>query len=679
MSRASKKKPEDLTKKQAEKEAARLREELHHHNDLYYVQDDPEISDAEYDRMKQRLLNIEENFPDLQTPNSPTQRVGGPPREDLEPIRHDEPMLSLRAVYEQEEVERFCDDVLKRTGKKTLSLIAEPKYDGMSIELVYEKGELVQASTRGDGREGEDVTANVKTIGEVPLRLRRSNDISIPNRLTVRGEILMGRKAFADFNQRQEKEGKKTFANPRNAAAGSLRQLNPKVTAGRPLRFVCWQLTSMSGAQPATHHACLNLVKKLGLKTGPKTTHCKSKKAVVNWHEKMEKARESLDIEIDGCVYKVDSLDDQQTLGMRSANPRWAIAWKFAPRRETTTVKKIRAQVGRTGAVTPVADLDPVEIGGTTVTHVTLHNQDEIDRLELAEGDRVLVERAGDVIPHVARVMKRKRSHRKKYHLPKTCPVCGTELAQPEGDAVTRCTNLSCPARIKQSVSHFASKGALDIDGLGEKLIDQLVESGKVKRPDDLFDLKQNDLTALERMGEKSARNLLDAVEAARKNVTLPRLLYGLGIPYVGRAVAADLASAFGSLNELKKADAATLKKMDGVGAVMAEAIEAWANNEENRRLIERLKKKGIDPKFKTGSGRLKGKTVVLTGSLESMTRDEAKEAVISEGGKASGSVSANTDFLVTGKNPGGTKTSDAEKHGVQQIHEKQFLKKLGK
>jgi DNA ligase (NAD+) len=679
MSRQQKKKPDERTKKQAEKEAARLREELHHHDDLYYVQNDPEISDAEYDRMKQRLLDIEEQYPDLQTPDSPTQRVGGSPRDDLKPVRHEEPMLSLRAVYEQGEVERFCDDVLKRTGTKTLSLIAEPKYDGMSIELVYEKGSLIQASTRGDGREGEEVTANVKTIGDVPLRLRHSKAVSIPDRLTVRGEVLMGRKAFADFNKQQEKKKKKTFANPRNAAAGSLRQLNPKVTAARPLQFVCWQLTSMSGSQPATHHACMELAGKLGMKTGPEIAHCKSRKAVVEWHEKMAEKRDSMDIEIDGCVYKVDSLDDQQKLGTRTANPRWAIAWKFAPRRETTEVKKIRTQVGRTGAVTPVADLEPVEIGGTTVTHVTLHNQDEIDRLDVAEGDRVLVERAGDVIPHVAQVMKRKTSHRKKCHLPATCPVCGTELARPEGEAVTRCTNTSCPARIKQSVSHFASKGALDVDGVGEKLVDQLVESGTVKRPDDLFDLKQSDLTAMERMGKKSAQNLLEAIEAARKNVTLPRLLYGLGIPHVGRAVAADLAAEFGSLDGLKEADASSLKKMDRVGAVMAEAIEVWAQNEENRALIGRLKKKGIDPQFHTGSGRLKGKTVVLTGSLESMTRDEAKEAVISEGGKASGSVSSNTDFLVTGQNPGGTKTADAEKHGIPQISEKEFLKKLGK
>lgn len=673
------KKPDELTKKQAEKEAARLRDELHHHNDLYYVQNDPEISDAEYDRMKRRLLDIEERFSDLQTPDSPTQRVGGPPRDDLEPVRHGEPMLSLRAVYEQEEVERFCDDVLKATGAKTLSLVAEPKYDGMSIELVYEKGTLSQASTRGDGHEGEDVTANVKTIGDVPLRLRRTKGVSVPKRLTVRGEILMGRKAFTGFNKQQEKAGKKTFANPRNAAAGSLRQLDPKVTAARPLRFVCWQLTSMSGTQPATHHACLDLVSKLGMKTGPETARCKSKKEVVEWHEKMAEKRDSMDIEIDGCVYKVDSLDDQQTLGTRAANPRWAIAWKFAPRRETTTVKKIRAQVGRTGAVTPVADLEPVQIGGTTVTHVTLHNQDEIERLDVAEGDRVMVERAGDVIPHVARVMKRKKTNRRKYHLPKNCPVCGTELARPEGEAVTRCTNSSCPARIKQSVAHFASRGALDIDGLGEKLIDQLVETETVRRPDDLFDLKPDDLTAMERMGKKSAQNLLEAIEAARKKVTLPRVLYGLGIPHVGRAVAADLAAEFGSLDGLKNAAASTLKKMDGVGEVMAEAIEAWAQNDENRRLIGRLKKKGIDPQFHTGSGRLKGKTVVLTGSLDSMTRDEAKEAVISEGGKASGSVSSNTDFLVTGENPGGTKTADAEKNGVPQINEKQFLKKIGR
>jgi DNA ligase (NAD+) len=664
--------------KKAKKEAEQLRKKLHRHDRLYHVENDPEISDAEYDDLKQRLLDLEEEYPDVRTEDSPTRRVGGPAREELGTVRHPSPMLSLRAVKERKDMESFWSNVAEKTGHEPV-LVAEPKYDGLSIEIVYERGSLAEASTRGDGTEGEDVTANVKTVGDVPLKLYASDDTSIPNRMVVRGEIYMPKDAFEAFNRKQEDAGEKTFANPRNAAAGSLRQLDPDITAQRPLGFTAWELVSLSRELPSTHWACMDLLKTLGLKTPDETARCTSTDAVVDWYEDMADMRDSLPYETDGCVFKVNSLEDRETLGTRSANPRWAIAWKFAPERKTTTVTDIRAQVGRTGAVTPVADLEPVEIGGVTVTHVSLHNQDEIERLDVAVGDRVLVERGGDVIPHVARVMKRKKSNRTEYRLPSDCPACGTTLVRPEDDAVTRCPNTSCPARIRHSIAHFASKGALDIDGLGEKLIDQLVESGKVERPDDLFDLEQDDLTSMERMGKKSARNLLDAIETARKNVTLPRLLYGIGIPHVGQAVAADLAAEFGSLDELQDADAPGLKAMDGIGPVMAEEIQAWFDNEENRDMLARLRKKGMDPTFEADSGPLSGKTVVLTGSLDAMTRDEAKEAVVAAGGKAAGSVSGNTDYLVEGQNPGDTKTAAAEEQDVQRLDEEAFLKKVRK
>jgi DNA ligase (NAD+) len=414
------------------------------------------------------------------------------------------------------------------------------------------------------------------------------------------------------------------------------------------------------------------------LKTNPLAERCSSVDAAASWYRRMAKRREKLDYEIDGCVFKVNNLADHERLGARAANPRWAIAWKFTPRRETTKVRAIRASVGRTGTLTPVAELEPVHIGGVEVARVTLHNQDEIDRLDAAPGDTVQVERAGDVIPHVVKVTRRKSRNRKTYRLPSKCPECGGSVSRLEGEAAARCTNPSCPARIKQSIQHFASKGALDIDGLGEKLVEQLVDEGLIERLDDVFSLEADDVRRLERMGRKSAANLAKAIEKAREKVTLPRLIYGLGIPHVGRAVAADLASEFGSLEALAKAGVKRLNGMKGLGQTMAEAIADWFENPKNKQLLKRLKKRDIDPTFRTGKGPLKGKTVVITGSLETMTRDEAKEAVLEAGGRAAGSVSANTDLLVVGSQPGSVKTSAAEQHGVKTIDEPEFRRLLG-
>lgn len=668
-----------MTKKEAERRAAELRDELHRHDYLYYVENEPEISDAKYDTLKNELIELEERFPALQTPDSPTQRVGAPPRDEMKTVRHETPMRSLQAVYEQDAFEHFFETCRERTGARRLSLIAEPKYDGLSVELVYDNGALTRASTRGDGETGEDVTDNIKTVREVILQLRRPKNTSIPRRLIVRGEVFMALKDFEALNRRQKKKGGKTFANPRNAAAGSLRQLDPGVTAERPLRIFFWELAPASSNRPDTHGQCLERLAAYGLKTNPLTKRCDSADAAVRWYRRMEKRRDDLEYEIDGCVFKVNNLAAHETLGTRAANPRWAIAWKFQPRRETARIKDIEVSVGRTGALTPVAVLDPVHIGGVEVTHVTLHNQDEIDRLDVAKGDTVQVERAGDVIPHVVKVTKRKRGKRTAFRLPDTCPVCGGDVSRPEGEAVARCVNPSCPARLKQSIQHFGSKGALDIDGLGAHLVNQLVDTERVRKLDDLFRLNTDDIASLERMGRKSAENLLSALEISRKNVTLPRLIYGLGIPRVGRAAAGELAREFKSMDNLAQADAKRLKKMQGMGDIMAEAIAEWFDNDQNRHLIGRLKKRGIDPKFKSSGGPLNGQTVVITGSLKSLTRDEAKEAVLAAGGNATGSVSGETNLLVVGEHPGKSKTSDAEKHNVKTIDEQEFMRILGK
>ncbi|MGB2614431.1 MAG: NAD-dependent DNA ligase LigA, partial [Phycisphaerae bacterium] len=551
----------------------------------------------------------------------------------------------------------------------------------VSVELVYERGLLKSASTRGDGTTGEDITPNVRTIREAPLRLREDKS-KMPEHLVVRGEVYMEKKEFADFNRRQEEAGRKTFANPRNAAAGSLRQLDPRVTAERPLRIFFWEMTPASSSRPETQWECLEEMRALGLKTCPESARLRTADEAVRWHHELEQRRDALAYEIDGCVFKVDRLADHEVLGVRAANPRWAVAYKFAPRQMTTRILEISAQVGRTGAITPVALLEPVEIGGVTVTHVSLHNQDEIDRKDIRVGDTVLVERAGDVIPHVVQVVVDKRPRgAKRYHLPKKCPVCGEVVVKPEGEAITRCASASCPAQLKEHVKHFGSKQALNIDGLGDKVVAQLVDGGLVKDVADLYDLGVEPLADLDRMGEKSATNLVEAIAGSRK-ASLPRVLFGLGIRHVGRALAETLAAEFGSLEALAEADTERLLAVPDVGPEVAASVVEWFANAANRALVEKLREHGIDPKMKKvpgGGGRLAGKTVVVTGELESMTREEAQEAVRREGGKAAGSVSKNTDYLVAGAKPGSMKMRAAEKHGTEILDETAFVRLVGR
>ena len=667
-----------LTKKEARKRAEALRDELNRHNHLYYVRDDPEITDAEYDRLKKRLEEIESEYPDLVTKDSPTQRVGAEPKNMMGTVQHEVPMLSLRAVQTEDEFRHFLDTVKKKLDRETVELVAEPKFDGLSIELVYENGSLTAAGTRGNGATGEDVLANIKTIPEIPLRLR--NNGATPRHLVVRGEVIMEKEEFKTLNRSQEEKGHKTFANPRNAAAGSLRQLNPKITAERPLHVFLYEIVSVSSDRPATHWQCLQRLDELGFRTSVIFELVNSAERGVEWYNDLARRREELPFEIDGCVFKVNDLSVHMELGTRASNPRWAIAWKFEALRETTRIKKIVAQVGRTGTLTPVAHLQPVNIGGVEVSRVTLHNQDEINRKDIRIGDHVVVERAGDVIPHVVRVEKHKRNGKeKRYTLPATCPICGSEVAQVKGEAATRCVNSACPAQQKQRLKHFASKSALDIDGLGEKLIDQLVEKRKVVDAADLFDLDENDLKELDRVADKSAHNLVEAIHNAKRNVTLPRLIYGLGLPQVGEATADRLAGHFGSLDQLMRASHADIIKLEDFAEKSAVLVEEWLHNKKNKELVDRLQKRGVDPRSQAGGDRLQGLALVVTGSLQSMSRDEAMQAIRREGGRATGSVSSTTDYLVVGENPGGRKIGDAKKHNVKTLDEEKFIQLLGR
>ncbi len=668
-----------MSRSEARSRADELREEISHHDHRYYVLDDPEISDAEYDELMAELEAIEDAHPDLVTDDSPTQRVGAPPREELGTVDHAAPMMSLRAIDDEDGFRHFVETCKRELDARELPLVAEPKYDGLSVELVYDDGRLVRAATRGDGFTGEDVTANVRTIGQVLLRLQ-SEGVRMPSHLVVRGEVYMDKQDFDDFNRAQERAGRKTFANPRNAAAGSLRQLDSDVTAERPLKIVFYEIMQSSRRGPSTHWECLELMRDLGLRTDDRARRFEDPDDAIEWYGSLRTEREDLDYEIDGCVFKVDDLSQHEELGTRAANPRWAIAWKFPSRRRVTRIEDIEAQVGRTGALTPVAKLAPVHIGGVEVTSVSLHNQDQIDEKDIRIGDHVLVERAGDVIPHVLEVVKSKRNgQEERYHLPRTCPACGHEVVRPEGEAVTRCPNVSCPAQLRATIQHFGSKEALDIDGLGERLVEQLVEADLVSSPADLFALEVDDVAGLERHGRRSAENLVEAIAAAKDDVTLPRLVHALGIPHVGRAVADELARAFGSLDALRGADRDDLMEIEGMGAVVAASIEEWFDDEGNRRFLEDLDRHGVVPESMPRGHRLEGRTVVITGSLDSMTRDEAKEAVRMQGGRARSSVSSETDFLVVGADPGGTKTREAEEQGVETVDEQEFLARLGR
>ncbi len=680
-----------MTRSEAIKRIEFLREQINRHNYLYYILDSPEISDAEYDRLMRELEEVEKKFPDLITQDSPTQRVGAAPLEEFGTIKHTIPMISLQNAFAEEEAREF-DAKVKRFLHTThdIEYVAEPKIDGLAIELVYENGVFTAGSTRGDGVTGEDVTQNLKTIKTIPLKLRsqKSEDrsqkqpdlfsslvarhSSLPSRLEVRGEVYMKLSDFNKLNKKREAVGEPPFANPRNASAGSVRQLDSKITAQRPLDIFCYGVGVVEGLKLSTHWETLEILKGLGCKVNPLIRKCKNIDEALKYHREIEEKRESLDYEIDGVVLKVNSLRLQEELGEISRSPRWAIAYKFPPRQETTRIIGIQVGVGRTGALTPVAVMEPVNVGGVTVSRATLHNQEEINRKDVRVGDTVVVQRAGDVIPEVVMVVKSKRdSHAKPYTMPERCPSCGSHVVKEE--VIWRCPNVSCPAQILESIFHFASKGGMDIEGLGYKHIEQIVDKGLIKDAADLYYLGKEDILKLERFADKSAQNIIDSIDKSR-NTTLPRLIYSLGIRDVGEHTAKLLAREFGTIDALGAAKYDDLIKIREVGPEMAKSILAFFAEERNLKFIDKLVRGGITyeaEKAKKG-GPLDGKIFVFTGVLKGFTRDEAEKTVESLGGRATSSVSKKTDYVVAGEEAG-TKLDKARELGVKVITEKEF------
>lgn len=654
---------------------AELRDTIDYHNYRYYVLDDPVIPDAEYDRLLRELEELETQYPDLITPQSPTQRVGAAPLESFGEIVHQVPMLSLANAFDEQELLDFDRRVRTRLEVEQVEYSAETKLDGLAASIRYEDGILASAATRGDGIRGEDVTQNVRTIKAVPLTLRGDD---FPRVLEVRGEVFMTEKGFRQLNTAQLARGEKPFANPRNAAAGGLRQLDPRVTAERALTMYCYGVGEVSGGElPGTHSEILASLKGWGLRVSPEAAVVEGVQGCARYYEKMLARRNSLGYAIDGVVFKVNDVALQETLGTVSRAPRWAVAYKFPAEEELTTVRAIDVQVGRTGTLTPVARLEPVHVGGVTVTNATLHNQDEIDRKDVRVGDTVVVRRAGDVIPEVARVIKERRPRRtRRFRLPSRCPVCGSDVVRIEGEAAARCSGgLYCAAQRKQAVRHFASRRAMDIEGLGDKLVDQLVDAGLVHSILDVYSLSEEKLAALDRMGKKSAANLVAAIEKSR-DTTFARFLFALGIRDVGEATAATLATHFGDLESLRAADEERLQEAPDVGPIVARQIHSFFNEKHNRKILDGLVKRVRWPAPELparGDARLAGKRFVLTGTLESMPRSEAKQRLEALGAKVSGSVSRNTDYVVAGANPG-SKRDKAEALGVDILDERAFL-----
>jgi DNA ligase (NAD+) len=657
-----------------------LRKLINHHNYQYHVLDDPDVPDAEYDRLFKELVSIEDSHPDLITPDSPTQRVGATPFEEFAKVKHDVPMLSLSNAFSDQEIQDFDRRVRDRIDGASIEYVTEPKMDGVAVSLLYEDGVLIRGATRGDGLTGEDVTHNVRTIGSVPLRLLGAG---YPRALEVRGEVYMTTQGFEALNVRQRQHDRKVFANPRNAAAGSLRQLDPRVTVERPLEMFFHSLGKVDdGELPQTHYDTLMRFRDWGLRVCPETRTVKGWQQCLEYYQNLLNRRGHLDYAIDGVVYKVNVIEQQRELGFISRAPRWAIAHKFPAEEELTKLLDISVQVGRTGTLTPVARLEPVSVGGVTVTHATLHNQDEVERKDVRVGDTVIVRRAGDVIPEIVAVVRSKRPKRtRRFKLPRKCPVCGSDVVRREGEAAARCTGgLFCPAQRREAIRHFASRRAMDIEGLGDKLVEQLDERELVHDLADLYRLKLGDIAELERMGQKSAANLIEALEAS-KDTTLARFLYALGIRDVGEATAQTLATYYGSLAKLMRANRDDLQRVPDVGPVVADNIYMFFREKRNQQVIKklkpvigRLKQPPPNPNTKLGDTLpLSNKTFVLTGTLTSMSRDKAKVALQALGAKVVGSVSKKTDYVVVGTDPG-SKATKAMKLGVTTLDEDRLL-----
>lgn len=650
-----------------------LREQIRHHEYLYYITDSPEITDAEYDKLMRRLQALEAEHPELITPDSPTQRVGGKPREGFTKVAHSSPMLSLDNAMGEDELRAFDQRVKGLLGEEKYSYVAELKLDGLSMAVHYREGKLAQALTRGDGVVGEEVTENARTIRSIPLRLKNSHAD-----LEVRGEVVLNRKAFEKLNADREAAGEPRFANPRNAAAGSLRILDPKITAARQLDYFVYFLFAQGKTALPTQSEALKKLDELGFKVNPKRKHCRDIDELFEFCKECEAERDNLPFEIDGVVAKIDSVAQQDRLGWTAKAPRWAIAYKFAARQEETVVEDIVVNVGRTGALTPTAVLRPVVVGGVTVSMSTLHNEDEIGRLGLEIGDTVLVERAGDVIPKVVRVVSQ-GADRRPFHMPKICPVCGGDAVRVEGEAVTRCINTNCPARIKESILHFVARGVMDIDGMGEALVNQLVDTGLVKNVADIYRLTLDDLMKLDRMGRKSAEKIYANINLSRTKL-LPRILNGMGIPFVGERTAQFLSDAFGSMDKIANATEEELQRAEEVGPRVSQSIRRFFDEPRNRELIERLRGEGFQFEYaafrKTG-GPLIGITFVLTGTFPTLSREEAKERIEAAGGKVASAVSKKTNFVVAGEEAG-SKLDKARSLGIEVIDEAALMEKLG-
>ena len=661
--------------KELKEKINQLRELINSANYNYYILDNPTISDAEYDRLMRELQNLENEHPELITTDSPTQRVGAKPLSEFNTITHRIPLLSLDNAMDENEIREFDARIYKVLPLgEIVQFVCEPKIDGLAIELVYENGIFVSGSTRGDGVTGEDITQNLKTIRSIPLSLRKDN-FPIPSLIDVRGEVYMDREDFKRLNQQQLKEGKTPFANPRNSAAGSLRQLDPKVTVKRPLNIFCYSMGACEGISFSTHSEFLKALPSWGFRVNQLIELCNNVDELINYSRKIESIRNSISYDIDGVVFKVNSFAQQETLGIKSRSPRWAIAGKFKAQQEVTQILEIEASVGRTGAITPVAHLKPVNISGVTVSNATLHNQDEIDRKDIRIGDWVIVQRAGDVIPQVVKVITDRRSGQEiPYKIPSTCPICGSHVIRDEGEAKHHCQNINCPAQIKGSIQHFVSKRAMDIDGLGDKLVEQLVDEGLIKNVADLYFLKKDILANLERMADKSAQNIVGAIENS-KNTTLARFIYALGIRNVGEYMGKVLEKSFGSLEKLMSASYEELESIEGVGPIVAQSIRNFFDEKANINTINRLLESGIKISEVTSTTEVKkfeGKTFVFTGTLTTMTRDEAKDLVEKLGGKATSSVSKKTDYVVVGENPG-SKADKARNLGVTILSEEEF------
>ena len=661
-----------------EKRIDELRGIIQDHNYRYYILDDPTISDGEYDILLCELENLEKENPELITPDSPTQRVGSTPVTEFGTIEHRIPMLSLANAMNEEEFVAFDKRMQKGLDTDSVTYMAEPKLDGLGVELVYENGLLVYGSTRGDGYTGEDITHNLKTIRGIPLSLRIV-DITVPALLEVRGEVFIRKNDFIALNKKQELDEKHPFANPRNAAAGSLRQLDPKITVDRPLSIYCYEGGMINDQTFPDHASFLDALKKWGLPVNPFVQVVTGSDGIISYHRELEEKRNDLPYEIDGTVFKINNYNERENLGSRSRSPRWAIAGKFKAQQATTVINDIDVQVGRTGALTPVAKLNPVYVAGVTVTKATLHNQDEIDRKDIRIGDTVLIERAGDVIPKVVKVITEKRPNgTKPFQIPAECPACGHGAHRPEGEVILRCGNISCPRQIKGQIQHFASKLAMNIDGLGVKVIDQLVEEGLLKTIDDLYSLNQESLAALDRLGEKSAGNLIEAISNS-KETTFARFVYALGIRNVGEHIAKVLEKQFsGNLGEFQNADVEELENIDEIGPIVAETVVQFWSDKSNKLIVQNCLDKGVSlAEIEIKEYQLfEGQIFVFTGSLEKFTRKNAKDMVEDLGGKASSSVSKNTDFVVAG--PGaGSKLKKAEELGIDVLTEDEFLAKV--